>query len=95
MITVLNTTLMVEKSMMLNFSDFKSAYLMWMAPAKSMKLNIPSSNNSLKLILFNLLSMTVFTSGKKFPTIRIKKEKSKETNIKPIALGSFKYLKLM
>ncbi len=50
MIKVLKTTLIVENSMIVSFSLFRSSYLIWMAPANSMKLSIPSRSNSLKFM---------------------------------------------
>lgn len=87
---VLIKTLTVDKSKMFNFSDFKSSYLTCIAPAKSMKLSIPSSNKSLKLIPNNSAEMFCFMVGKKFPTNNTSNDSPSDNSINPIEAGNFK-----
>jgi hypothetical protein len=66
-----------------------------MAPAKSIKLNIPSSNKSLKLIWLNLIATKSLMDGKKNPNARMINENRVDTTINPIVLGNLSTLKLI
>jgi hypothetical protein len=78
------TTLIVEKRKILSFSLLRSSYLIWIAPAKSMKLSISSRNNSLKLRLVSFETNNVRKSDKKCPERIISNEKINDTSISPI-----------
>jgi hypothetical protein len=66
-----------------------------MAPAKSIKLSIPSSSKSLKLIWLNRMVTKSLMDGKKKPNARMIKEKRVDTTINPIVLGNLRILKLI
>ena len=63
-----------------------------MAPVKSIRLSIPSSSNSLKLIVFSFSATMSLNGSGNYPGNNIRSEKNNDTSISPIAFGNFRNL---